>query len=109
MIFSLFLDKYVLYYTSQYLLYHFVYHFFDCFFYVRSKNQQTEYEKAMNDLTKSLKLKRFSDMRILANDAIDIIEKQKDTLANTKENVCIIIRTFYDDHFMTSLEEIWSF
>lgn len=83
--------------------------FFRLFFYVRSKNQQTEYEKAMNDLTKSLKLKRFSDMRILANDAIDIIEKQKDTLANTKENVCIIIRTFYDDHFMTSLEEIWSF
>lgn len=63
----------------------------------------------MGDLSKSLKSKRFSDIRTLANDTIDIIEKQKDSLANTKENVCTIIRIFYDDHFMTSLEEVWSF
>lgn len=74
-----------------------------------SKKQQSEYEKAHNDLTKSIKSKRFTDIRSTATAALDIIEKQKDTPANTKDNVCAIIRIFYDDYFLMSLEDIWSF
>lgn len=48
-------------------------------------------------------------MRNTATGTIDIIEKQKDSLANTKENVCAIIRIFYDQYFLMSLEDIWSF
>lgn len=56
-----------------------------------------------------IKTKKYTDLRTVASLAIDIIEIQSKNLENTKENVCAIIRLFYTDCFLTTLEDIWKF
>lgn len=74
-----------------------------------SDNQHKEYEQALEDLKSSVKSKKFADIRTTAIATVDIVENQSKSLSNTKENICTVIRLFYNDCFLISLEEIWSF
>lgn len=74
-----------------------------------SEHQQKEYEQALDDLKSSVKSKKFADIRSLVGASIDIVENQSKSTANTKENICAIIRLFYSDCFLMSLETNWTF
>lgn len=77
--------------------------------FLENENQQKEYDQALEDLKTSVKSKKFADIRAIAMATIDIVENQSKSLSNTKENICAVIRLFYNDYFLTSLEEVWSF
>lgn len=79
------------------------------FFFFCSENKNKEYEQALEDLKSSIKSKKFADIRATATATIDIVENQTKSLENTKETICTVIRLFYSDCFLISLEEIWSF
>lgn len=79
------------------------------FIFFSSGNQQKEFDQAFDDLKSSIKSKKFADIRNTATASIDIVEKQSKSSADTKENICAIIRLFYNDCFLMSLEEIWTF
>lgn len=79
---------------------------FACFY---SEAQRKEYDQAFEDLKNSVKSKKFADIRSTAAATIDLVENQSKTSSNTKENICAVIRLFYSDGFLMSLEEIWSF
>lgn len=74
-----------------------------------SENQQKEYEQALDDLKNSIKSKKFADIRSTIAASIDIVENQTKSTTNTKENICAIVRLFYSDCFLLSLEENWTF
>lgn len=77
--------------------------------FLESECQRKEYDQALDDLKSSVKSKKFADIRTTANATIDIVENQTKSLLNTKENICAVIRLFYNDCFLMSLEEVWSF
>lgn len=77
--------------------------------FLENENQQKEYDQALEDLKMSVKSKKFADIRAIATATIDIVENQSKSLTNTKENICAVIRLFYNDCFLMSLEEVWSF
>lgn len=77
--------------------------------FLENENQQKEYDQALEDLKTSVKSKKFADIRAIAMATIDIVENQSKSLSNTKENICAVIRLFYNDCFLMSLEEVWSF
>lgn len=79
------------------------------FVYIFSDAQRKEYDQALDDLKNAVKSKKFADIRSTAAATIDLVENQSKTLLNTKENICAVIRLFYNDGFLMSLEEIWSF
>lgn len=74
-----------------------------------SENQQKEYEQALDDLKNSVKSKKFADIRSIIVASIEIVENQSKSTTNTKENICAIIRLFYSDCFLISLEKNWTF
>lgn len=77
--------------------------------FLESAEQQKEYNQALDDLKNAIKSKKFADIRTIATATIDIVESQSKDLVNTKENICAVIRLFYNDCFLISLEDIWSF
>lgn len=77
--------------------------------FLENENQQKEYDQALDDLKSSVKSKKFSDIRAIATATVDIVENQSKSLSNTKENICAVIRLFYNDCFLMSLEDVWSF
>lgn len=78
-------------------------------FYNSSENQQKEYEQAFDDLKNSVKSKKFADIRSTIAASIEIVDNQSRSTTNTKENICAIIRLFYSDSFLMSLEKNWTF
>lgn len=74
-----------------------------------SENQQKEYEQALDDLKNTVKSKKFADIRSTVVASIDLVENQSKSSENTKENICAIIRLFYSDCFLMSLENSWTF
>lgn len=74
-----------------------------------SEKQRQEYGQVLDDLKALHKSKKFTDLRAIMSATLEVVENQPKNLQNTKENVCAIIRLFYNDCFLVSLENIWSF
>lgn len=62
---------------------------------------------ALDELKATTKSKKYADVKANAMVAIDIVEGQCRSTSDTKQNVCAIIRLFYNNCFLTSLEDIW--
>lgn len=74
-----------------------------------SEAQRKDYEAAMDELKVTAKSKKYADVKANALLAIDIVEKNTESTNSTKENICAIIRLFYNNCYFTSLEDIWVF
>lgn len=70
---------------------------------------QKEYQSSLDELKSAINSKKFADIRTEALLAIDIIENNFKSSSNTKENVCSIIRLFYNECFLVTLEDVWDF
>lgn len=68
-----------------------------------------EFVNAFEELISTINSKKFSDIRSDGLIAIDIIDNQSKGLAQTKENVCLLIRLFYKEHYLFSIEDAWNF
>lgn len=68
-----------------------------------------EFVNALEELISTINSKKFSDIRSDALVAIDIIDGQSKDLTRTKENVCLLIRLFYKEHYLFSIEGAWNF
>lgn len=68
-----------------------------------------EYVLAMDELTVTLNGKKYADIRGDGLLAIGIVQKQTITLDRTKENVCSLIRLFYGELYLRTVEDIWHF
>lgn len=75
----------------------------------RNQSQNKEYLNAIEDLRGNINSKKFSDIRTVGLIATEIIENQSNDSANTKGNICSIIRLFYNECFLLTLENIWNF
>lgn len=74
-----------------------------------SEAQHREYETAIDELKTIAKSKKYADVKANAVMAIDIVENQTKSINSTKENICAIIRLFYNNCYLASLEGIWIF
>lgn len=70
---------------------------------------QKEYQSSLDELKSAINSKKYADIRTEALLAIDIIENNFKSSSNTKENVCSIIRLFYNECFLVTLEDVWDF
>lgn len=68
-----------------------------------------EYTMAVNEFSNTINSKKFSDVRNEGLAAMDIIHKQRTDIGRTKNNVCALIRVFYKESFLNTLEDIWVF
>ena len=67
--------------------------------------QSQEYDSAMTELKSILSNKKFSDVRMVGLQAISLIESRSlNMLDNLTETVTKLIRMFYSDNFLTSIE-----
>ena len=60
----------------------------------------------MSDLNQTISNKKYSDLLIKIKSAINIIENT-DMLENVRENTVNIIRLFYDEPYLQTLEGLW--
>ncbi len=68
-----------------------------------------EFLNALEDLISTINSKKFADIRSDGLVAVDIIDGQSKELTRTKENVCLLIRLFYKEHYLLSMEDAWNF
>lgn len=74
-----------------------------------SSQQHKDFESTLEDLRNTVKSKKFIDVKATGSIAIDIVENQSKNLQSTRENVCSIIRLFYNESYLLSLEDVWIF
>lgn len=68
-----------------------------------------EYMSAIEELTSTINSKKYADVRGAGLEAADIVQRQLSDTGRTKENVCAVIRVFYKEHFLDTLEDVWIF
>lgn len=69
------------------------------------RNVDAEYESAMTELKGALSNKKFADVRMTGLQAISLIESKKDSMLDGFiDTTCSLIRMFYEDPFLNSIE-----
>lgn len=68
-----------------------------------------EFDSALEELKATINSKKYLDIRSDGMVAVDIIDSQSRELERTKENVCLLIRLFYKEHYLLSMEDAWNF
>lgn len=64
-----------------------------------------EYEEALTELKSALSNKKFADIRMTGLQALSLIESKKETmLDNFSNTISSLIRMFYQDSFLTTIE-----
>lgn len=64
-----------------------------------------EYEESLTELKNALSNKKFADVRMNGMQALSIIENKKETMINKfNDTICSLIRLFYEDSFLNSME-----
>lgn len=74
-----------------------------------SSQQHQDFETTIDELRNIVKSKKFIDEKGTGSLAIDIVENQLKNLQSTSENVCSVIRLFYNECYLLSLEDVWMF
>lgn len=65
----------------------------------------TEYENALTELKSALSNKKFADVRMLGLQAISLIEGKRDAMLDGfNDTISNMLRMFYQDPFMNSIE-----
>lgn len=68
-------------------------------------NNDVEYEMAMTELKSTLSNKKFADIRMTGMQAISLIENKKDSMLDGFiETTCSLIRMFYEEPFLNTIE-----
>lgn len=68
-----------------------------------------EFVNSLEEVISTINSKRFADIRSDGLVAVDIIDGQSKDLNRTKENICLLIRLFYKDHYLLTMEDAWNF
>lgn len=69
---------------------------------------ETEYENAMLELKGALSNKKFTDVRMTGMQAISLIESKKETMLDGfVDTICGMIRMFYQEPFLNSIEYLY--
>lgn len=64
---------------------------------------------AIEELNSTINSKKYADVRGVGLEAADIVQRQLSDTGRTRENVCALIRVFYKEHFLDTLEDAWIF
>lgn len=64
---------------------------------------------AIEELNSIVNSKKYADVRGVGLEAADIVQRQLSDTGRTKENVCAVIRVFYKEHYLDTLEDVWIF
>jgi ectopic P granules protein 5 len=74
-----------------------------------SPNSSSEYENAMSELKSALSNKKFADVRMVGLQAISLIESKKESMLDgLNETVCSLIRFFYSESYLDSIEYFYN-
>ncbi|CRK89101.1 CLUMA_CG002515, isoform A, partial [Clunio marinus] len=66
-----------------------------------------EYEKAVAELKDALSNKKFNDVRMVGLQALGLIESKKSMLDGFNETISNIIRMFYEEPFLNTMEDLY--
>lgn len=72
------------------------------------EQEKKQFDSAMEELENTIKSKKFTDVKAAGSFTINIIENQLKHLQCTKQNVCAIIRLFYAESYLSTLEDVWT-
>lgn len=68
----------------------------------------TEYETAMTEMKNALSNKKFADVRMVGLQAISLIETKKDAMLDGfNDTICRLIRMFYQEPFLNTIEDFY--
>jgi len=68
------------------------------------ESSHRKYYETIGEIKASINTKKLSDIRASGEQSIKIIESSDNIINNIRKNVYKIIRLFYSDHFLVSLE-----
>lgn len=67
-----------------------------------------EYKLALEGLKQIVSTRKYSDLKSSTNLAIEMIENG-DFNTNITETVCALIRLFYNEKYIFTIEKLWNF
>lgn len=63
---------------------------------------------ALEELIAIIHTKKYADIRATALIAIDILERQQQDFTKLNENICRILRLFYPENYLNTMEIVWA-
>lgn len=82
---------------------------FSCAIFTLFRESATEYENAMAEMKGTLSNKKFAEVRMPGMQAISLIESKKDTMIDGfTDTISSLIRMFYQESFLNSIEYFYN-